>query len=134
MMFKDVCTIYNKSYDDDKGYEVYNRTVLSGVYWEERQGVNIAKSGMKEADKLLVLIPISVDVEGKLAMTAKAYARTSDKTNFWTLKPGDIIVKGEVTDEIDNIKTFGNLHDYYTLTTVDFMDFGRMGHWEVGAK
>lgn len=134
-MFKDNCTLYNKAYDTEKGYDVYHRTVLKGVRWEERQGVNVAKLGMSEADKLLVLIPFSVDAERKLAMTAKAYARTSDKTQFWTLKEGDILVKGEVTDEIESIKDFGKLHDYFTLTTVDFYDIGgKMSHWEVGAK
>ena len=129
-------TVYNKAYDDAAGYDVYYRTYLRGIHWEESQGANIIKSGMAQSDKLFVMIPFSVDCESKQYMTAKAYGRASDKRLFWTLKPGDIIAEGIVTDELTNLKDFGKVHDYFTITTVDFYGFGseKMKHWEVGAK
>ncbi len=133
-MFQDDVTIYNRVYDKLFGKDVYYRTVIRGVHFEERKGANVIKSGMEQADGVFVAIPYSAPQ--KVFLDAKAYERANNKTEFFTLRSGDIVVHGECEKEIENLKEFQKAQEYYTITSVDFYGFGstKMQHWEVGAK
>lgn len=133
-MFNDTVTIYNKVYDKAVGCDKYIRTVIKGVHFEERKGVNVIKSGMEQADGIFIAIPYSAPK--KVFLDAKAYERANSKAEFFTMRSGDIIVHGECEKEIENLKEFQAAQEYYTITSVDFYGFGspKMQHWEVGAK
>lgn len=134
MMYKDTITIFNKAYDKEKGVDKYHRTVIYNVHFEERKGANVMKSGLEQSDSVFVCIPYTSPVA--IFISPKGYERAENKAEFFTLKAGDILCRGEVEDEITSLKEFGKAHEYYTITSVDSYSFGskRMQHWEVGAK
>jgi hypothetical protein len=111
-------TLYKKSVVS--GDEVYTRQVIEAVFWENRKAVNVIKSGLLDADAVTVYIPFA---RGEI-----------------TIKPGDVLVKGAVTDEISSSFTITKLMAKYAdtvrVTKVDTMDYGsaHMQHWQVGAK
>ena len=129
-------TIYNKTIIDHA--EVYQRTVLVTVYWENRRAVNkLASGGDIKADKALVMIPYTMS-DGFLSPSY--WKSLVDKTGKWTLQNGDIIVRGVVADEITSEFTASDLKrkydDVLTINSVDSMDAGseRVRHWEVSAS
>lgn len=113
------CTIYHRIYNREKRTESYRRRVIQGVFWEDRKGANVIKSGMEKADKATIFIPFSV--------------------GGFDLKVGDRIVRGTADLEIDGSK-ISVLEDTYedvlVVTSVDRMDYGSpdLQHWEVGGR
>lgn len=108
-------TLYKKSVV--AGAEVWTRSVIENVHWENCKAANVIKSGLLEADSVVVYIPdITVSI-----------------------KPGDVITKGTVTKVISETYTMTNLKtDYpntFTVKSVDVKDFGSvsMQHIQVGA-
>ena len=130
-------TIYNKAIDPATRSEVYFRTVLSEVYWENRRAVNkLSSGGDLAADKVLVLIPMAL---GENHLAPLAWQALEDKSGKWTLQTGDLIVRGVVLEEITGEFTVSDLKrkydDVLAIKSVDRMDTGsaRVRHWQVGA-
>lgn len=129
-------TIYNKYIAS--GDEAYQRTVISDVEWENRKAANVLASGGNiTADQATVYIPYA---RGAAYLAPKAWAALVSKTGYWTLKPGDVIVRGTATDEIAGAYTMTSLRaeydDVLVITSVDLMDLGSQSlwHWQIGAK
>lgn len=134
MMFNDVCTIYNK-YIDSEGVEKWQRTVLTGIFWDSIAGANFRKTGLEKSDKVQLMIPHSVTVSRSYA-AKKAWQDMEDKSGYWTLKEGDTIVKGSLTHEVTkSSKELDQFDDCFKVTKIDNKAFGSpMDHWEVGGK
>jgi len=132
-MFNDVCTVYNKY--TDAGVEKWQRAVLTGVFWDSVKGSNFRKTGLENADSVIILIPHLVTTE-KEFMNPKSWQVLSNKTEKWTLQPGDTIVKGTIAYEIvKSSKELEQFDDCLKITKVDNKNFGSgMDHWEVGGK
>ena len=70
----------------------------------------------------------------------KAWQALVTKTGNWTLQEGDVIVRGEVTDNITTEYKLSDLRaeydDVVVISSVDAMDQGspNVQHWEVGCK
>lgn len=132
-MFNDVCTVYNKYVEN--GVEKWQRTVLTGVFWDSVRGTNFRKTGLENADSVNILIPNFVTAN-RAYMEPKSWQALQDKSSYWTLQPGDTILKGAVTYGI--VKSSRELEAYddsYKITKADYKGFGSdMDHWEVGAK
>ena len=138
-------TVYNKYIDATTRTERYQRTQISAVMWENRKAANVLKSGNIAADQAAIYIPFSL---GANYISPAAWLKLSTKTGKWTLKEGDVIVKGLVTDEI-TVASVGpppvaaftvsdlaaKYDDVLTIRSVDTMDMGSisMQHWQVGA-
>lgn len=126
-------TLYNKV----RGSETYQRWGLIAVHWENRKAANVLRSGLLEADSVMVMVPYAI---GSKYLLPFAWQALPDKTDRWTLQVGDYLVKGLVTDEIEAGFTISDLKAKYDdcvrITSVDTFDIGspRMYHWEVGAK
>lgn len=132
-MFNDVCTIYNKYIDN--GVEKWQRTVLKGVFWDNVKGANFRKTGLENVDSVNILIPEFVEVS-RGYMKPKLWDALEDKSNHWTIQPGDTVLRGEVTyGVVRSSKELEAYDDSYKITKADYKDFGSdMDHWEVGAK
>jgi len=108
-------TLYSRSIVN--GAEVWTRTPITAVFWENRKAANVIQSGLLAADSAAVYIPdASVSV-----------------------KVGDVLVKGAVTKAIGPAYTMTNLKaDYTTITvrSVDLMDYGsaHLQHVQVGGS
>lgn len=133
-MFDDVITVYNRVYDKEQGRDVYFKTVFYKVHFEERKGANIIKSGLEQSDSILAVVLCSST--DKVYLSSKEFEKVTGKKDVFTFQSGDIIVKGDIDDEISSLKEFGQKYEYYTITSVDFYGFGtmKMRHWEIGAK
>src|SRR5699024_10504493 len=128
-------TIYNKYYDKATRLDKYQRTVLKGVFLDERKGYNRLKSGLESADEVLVLIPFSVTVNRQY-LSPMEFQKVENKENYFTIAEEDRLVKGIVDTEITLPKDLDKEHEAYTITTVDTHDYGsyHMRHWELGGK
>lgn len=129
-MFSDNMTIFNKY-----GAESYQRTQVPRVAWENRHAVNtIAAGGNINVDRVAIYIPFK-----SAANYLPPKEWETNRPGHFTLKPGDVVVYGLVSDTIGPSFTIGQLRakydDVFQITSVDRMDMGRAGkHWMVGAK
>jgi hypothetical protein len=130
-------TVYNKYIDASTRSEKYQRTQIAGVEWENRKAANVIQSGLLESDSAAVYIPFK---RGSNYLNPSLWLALIGKTGKWTLKSGDVIVKGLVTDEISSNFTISDLKAKYSdvlvITSVDTMDQGSaaLHHWQIGAK
>lgn len=133
MMFNDTCTVYNKYVDN--GVEKWHKTVLTGVFWDSVRGSNFRKTGLENADSVIIMISKNV-VTYKQYKAPKEWQSLTNKANYWTLQPGDTIIKDRIGYEV--IKSSRELEQFdecYKITKVDYKNFNSsMDHWEVGAK
>ena len=129
-------TIYNRYFDKETRLDKYQRTVLYGVFWDERKAVNRLQSGLEDADEVTIVIPFKVATDKKY-VPPKEFEKLEDKAGYFTLQEGDRVVKGAVDFEITGkASDLDKEYEAFTITSVDTKDFGspHMRHWEVGAK
>ena len=138
MLTNTALTLYNKYYDSGTKEDVYQRTVIPAVMWENRKAANtLASGGRIAANQAAVYIP---KAQGADYVAPKAWLALVDKTGKWTLQDGDILIKGTVVTEIGGTTTSTVIRDTYDdvleITSVDTIDMGSVAlqHWEVGAK
>jgi hypothetical protein len=146
-------TVYNKYIDPSTRAEVYQRAVILDVAWENRKAANVlASGGQMSADAATIYISFA---RGKNYLAPKAWQALASKTGKWTLQEGDVIVKGNVSDEIHplvpavpgtpgtpavpafTVTSLKAKYDFVmVISSVDTMDSGSpsMRHWRVGAK
>lgn len=133
-------TIYNKYVSASTKKEAYQLTHLSCAEWEDRKAVNLLRSGGDVlANQASIFIPFTI-AEYSTYKKPLAWDALSSKTGFWTLRVGDYIVKGTVSDVIQTGFTIVSLINKYDnvlmVTTVDTMDMGSFSlqHWKIGAR
>ena len=128
----DVITVFNSQRVIGQENDVYTGTVIRGVSWHSEIASTVDGTGLKAADKVTIRIPYNADFSGKSYVNPISY-KTSNPTTFFTLKNGDIIVKGAVNAE--NIRP-ADLQRAYpeTITILGVTDNGRAPnakHWRV---
>jgi len=103
--------------------EVWTRTEVPGVHWENCKAANtLASGGSIAADQAAIYIPLH------------------NRPELPAIKPNDIIVRGIVDDEIGAGFTVSDLKrkypDVLRITSVDLMNYGRrqLWHYQLGAK
>jgi hypothetical protein len=131
------CTVYNK-FTNGTATE-YKRSELKGIMWANRKAVATGR-GLTGADSVTAYIPILVQCS-KPYKAPKAWEAlsTAEKANYWTLRPGDKLVRGIVAYEIPAgtvailEKTYD---DVVTITAVDTNNGGSISlqHYRVGGS
>lgn len=126
-------TLYNAMLDPTTGYDVFNKTVITGASWFCDIAATVTDKGLKAADKYTIRIPISADFGGKVYLNPIDYAQAGAPETSFTLREGDIIVKGAATEEHPRP---AELHERYseiaTILTVTDNRRGRFEkHWKV---
>lgn len=131
-------TIYNKYLDPMTRNEGYNRTVIRDVFWTDIEASVRAQAGRNSDDTVYMAIPFRSIPAGLSFVRPKLYQDLEVCTGYFTLAPGDRIVKGEATLEItgSRISELDKAYEAYTLTSVSTRNFGspHMHHWGVTAK
>lgn len=128
-------TIYNRYFVSR--VETYQRTVIKNVVWEATKAVSGRSTGVLASNVATVFIPMQ---RGADYLKPKAWQALVTKTGNWTLQEGDVIVRGEVTQEITTEYSLSDLRNAYddvvVISSVDAMDQGspNVQHWEVGCK
>jgi len=133
-------TLYNKYYNSTTKKEMYQRWVISKVMWENRKARNIlASGGNTAADQAMIYIPFSTNLTTFLGPIA--WLALADKTSNLTLQRGDLLVKGEIAQEVDDV-TFtptdlkAAYDDVLEISSIDTYDMGSyaLRSWAIGAK
>lgn len=122
---------------DENGEQRYKRTYIRGVDWQSKQSVTVGDKGLLSADSIKIFIPYDADMDGGEFLKPKAFNR-SNKSNYFTFKEGDIIVKGLIDFELTGVRpnTVKYLKELYddVATIISVLDCEVTGNWEVGAK
>lgn len=129
-------TVYNAKLNKDTGYDEYHRTVISGVSWFCEIASNVDGKGLTAANKFIIRIPTDADFSGKTYLPAKAYAESTSPDSCFTLREGDIIVRG-IAPELSPHPA--DLHSKYDeVVTILGITDNRRGnhgkHWKVVGK
>ena len=106
---------------------------IENVFWDSVEAVSEGTQADK-SDEVVVYIPYDKN-DFSDYIDPKRY--DSSLENVWTIKEGDFIVKGDITN-VGNIETIKTLKDYevFTIYFVDINDFGsnNMQHIKVKGK
>lgn len=124
-------TVYNQSVDETTRLPKWQHTQVGPVFIDSSKGGNVVRQGMNNADSVKIYIPFTSTGNYQSPNDYK----NNPKLGGWTLKPGDVIVKGFVNDDITQITDLTEKYNnVFTITYVDPKDFGsyRMRHFEVG--
>lgn len=115
-------------YEDDKGFLVYKPTVLRGVFWRVTFADKLNTKGLAVKDNLTIIIPKSINAEGKKYIPSSQYLLLDDnaKNDFWTISKEDKLVKGELWDTLDNsdLILMQARYEVFTVEEYKFNDFG----------
>ena len=126
-------TIYNKYYDNDLGYDLYQRTVIKDVNWQGKRNATISDKGLLLADSILVILDKLDNY-----ISPKQFAKLTDdeRIKYFTLGIADKIVKGQIDFEITGVKPYSiaNLESDFD-DVVNIMSARPLtDHWEVEGK
>lgn len=129
MMTNTEMSVFNKYTDSFTKEVVYKKHVINKVFWDDSKGVNLNR-GYDNADVVNVFVP-------KEQNDMSEYVKPKHYNGIgWTLKEGDFIIKGLVTEnEVSGIKDLSN-YEAFVITMVDDKDFGTedMHHFEIRGK
>jgi hypothetical protein len=129
---KETITVINSQFNPALDRDVYHSTVIKGVSWFCETASAIIQSGLKSANKFSIRIPENADFGGKAYVNPITYS-VSDPASTFTLKNGDIIIKGEV--QIDDMLPADLQKQYADYVTILGVTDNRRAlnapHWKV---
>ncbi len=96
----DSITVFNARYDPALDRDVYVVTVIAGVSWYDEIASTVDQSGLRAADRYTIRIPVDADFGGKAYVDPVGYTSADPSVTF-TLRNGDIIVRGAVSAGVD---------------------------------
>lgn len=91
-------TVYNQYTDKQTQYVTWYRTVIEGCFWQHTKDKVVLGDTTLETDRIICRIRKDPKFLEKYAWVNLA---ADQRAEYFTLGQGDIIVKGEVIDEID---------------------------------
>ena len=97
-------TVYNKFQDPQTQVVIWYRTVVTGAFWKDiGEKITVGRTVLETND-----IICRVRKDSRFLEKYQWLQKPNDEmSNYFTLAKGDIIVKGEVTDGIDEYVTSG---------------------------
>lgn len=115
-------------YSKEDGRESYRRVFVENVFWDEVKQSNVLKTGQRDSDAVLLVVPLESLIE-PIRFTAGK----------------DLAVKGQCNMEIDctdqrcmaeSLQKLKQCHGCVTIMTVDEKLFGSesMQHYELSCK
>lgn len=132
----DTITVFNAKLDRALGSDVYHPTVISGVSWYFHTLTNVGNSGLQAANQLTLRIPADADFAGKAYVSPAEFAASEDPAGVFTIKAGDIVVRGRVMEEgLRPSDLQGRGYEMATILGVtDNRDAAHAPHWRVVGK
>lgn len=122
-MWDKTITVFSSYYDKATKTDKYIRKVLNNTFVDQQSTV-ATNQGIENANKINVYIK---DYAGYIK--PNLYTGTG-----WTLKEGDKIVPEQVIKDYSSMVQLAKEHTTYTITSVDFKDYGSVPHFEVGGR
>ena len=123
-------TVFNAKLDPETGYDRYHGTVIAGVSWFCKI-LSAVDKGLKAANEFSIRIPQNADFGGKAYLPPLDYANTEDISKVFTLRNGDIIVRGAVTEESPKPAELHKNYEALTIMGVTDNRRARAPHWKV---
>lgn len=118
--WNETITVYNKFVDPETDMITWNRTVIPDCFWKEAGVKVVVGSTVIDTNSVICRIRVNENFIG-----AGEWGKTTpeQRSEHFTLQPGDIIVKGEIEDTIDEY-TSGQratdlLEKYVNCLTID---------------
>lgn len=131
VLFKNAdITIYNRYYDNSLGVDMYQRTVIEGVNWQNKRTGTVGDKGLLLADSTLIFID---KLDNYISPKKFAKLDHLEREECFTFAPGDKIVKGEVEFEVTGVKPYriadleSEFDDVITIKSINELS----GHFEV---
>lgn len=125
------------------GVSGWTRVVLSGVYAQQKIVRSHGSDGVlkftRETEVRISQDILPFDEAGSEIVYCEPdeFSRAADVSGLWTLKQGDVIVFGALTQEITAEYNIAQLRkDYGTYATIQVVSDlrgGPLGHWQVNA-
>lgn len=110
-------TIFHKEWDEEKGADVYRRTVLTGVSFFSRIATSVSTDGLTAA------------CEGTLRIPAEVYP------NVLVLNNGDLVCEGALQQDISMLSDLGGKCPYvFTVVGITRNNGGKCPHTKVVCK
>ena len=127
-------TVINAKFNQQADKDEYHATVITGVSWFCNIETTV-NSGLKAADKFVVRIPDDADFSGKSFVQPNEYAAAQNVESVFTLKNGDIIVRGAVSGSGLKLATLLSGNEAFTILGVTDSRHRPHGrHWkEIGS-
>lgn len=140
-LHRDMVTIFNKVTDTLYEWEAWYPTVIEHVRMDIDQQENIAKTGLKDADRCSLTIPFSSPEKRFVPPKVFETMTDSEKKQHWTLKKDDFFVRGDLSDiplESKNLfewasKTYGE-YNVFRITSIGDLTGTCLPKWKVGGK
>ena len=126
-------TVFNARLDEETDMDVYCSTIISGVSWFSEIAASVeGAGGLKAANKFTIRVPMDAAFSGKAYAEPIAYAG-GDPNYLFTLKNGDIIVRGAVDEQ--GLRPADLKKKYPEIVTIlgvtDNTRAPRSKHWKV---
>lgn len=122
-MWDKTITVFSSYYDRATKTDKYSRKILRNTFVDQQSTV-ATNQGIENANRINVYI--------------KNYAGYIEPKKYngdgWTLKEGDKIVSEEVTKDYTSMVELSKDYVTYTITSIDFKDYGSVPHFEVGGR
>lgn len=127
-------TIYNRKTNKETRLDEWKRTVIKGVHYFVDNKVTVGEKGMFSADVHKIRIPEEVEVADKYLSPDK-YLTVEDRTQYWTLRNDDIVVRGVCNIDIEkpaDLKAQGI--EYCKIVSWSDNRRGMTPHWRIGGE
>lgn len=134
IIFRDTITIFNTIPQRGREPERLQRYVVRHVFWDGSAGAGYSKLGKAPEDSVEVIIPYCAEY-----MLPARWADAGYPTDSFTLQPGDVIVRGAVTDEnitpAELLKKYGSECCIIATAVRNCCHGSRpLWHWEIEGK
>ena len=104
VLFKNTdITIYNRYYDNSLGVDMYQRTVIEGVNWQNKRTGTVSDKGLLLADSTLIFVD---KLDNYISPKRFSKLQPNEREKYFTFAFGDKIVKGEVEFEVTGVKPY----------------------------
>ena len=145
VLFNQKMTVYNYHMDQSTGMESWNRTVVRGVQWMHNRNEVSTSNGVQTENKVeSITIDFTHSYGNKPYLPPHEYRKLTEEEcgDYWTLdaeSAQDVLVMGEVENEIDENYRIGNLRKDYQYANLiksvtDNRHMPRLKHIRVVAK
>ena len=132
-MFPHSVTIINSF--STNGSNQYLFTVLDGVLFENSKKALSKEYGVDSVDTMRCFIPYGDFTKPYIDEVDYNKLSNEQKGSYWTLRKGDIIIKGVVDTNEFSIKDYKSKYqDIMKINNIDFFLYGGLPHFEVGGS
>lgn len=133
-MFPHTITVMNKVESDDGA--VYLPSTIKGVLYVSFKTSAKDVTGVSGNNTIKCTIPMSITSQ-KPYLSKREYDAlpATDKPDYFTLAPDDVIVKGVISSVENSLNAINNLcEERFVIKNIDVLDYGMLSHWQVGGS